>query len=149
VPLTKEVKCSIDESVLCWFATVSKGGLPNVSPKEMFIHHDDKLLIANIASPVSAKNVEENPAVCVSFIHIFKQKGFKLTGMARIVEKSDNEYHALEERLYSLGGRSFEIKSIFEVSITKISPIIAPSYWVFPETTEESQIDQARKSYGL
>ena len=33
--LTTEIKKAIDQSVLCWLATVSKEGIPNVSPKEV------------------------------------------------------------------------------------------------------------------
>lgn len=148
--LDEKVKESIKESVLCWLATISKAGVPNVSPKEMFVHHEDnKILIANIASPESVKNIKSNPGVCVSFVHVFKQKGFKLNGVARVVEHSDPEYQEFEDKLYTLGGKQFRFKSIIEISVSKVSPIIAPSYWLFPETTEHSQIEQSKKTYGV
>ena len=51
--ITSEVAESIDCSVLCWLATVSSDGIPNVSPKEAFLHDGQgRVLIANIASPV-------------------------------------------------------------------------------------------------
>ena len=51
-----------DQFVLCWLATVSEKGVPNVSPKELFIFEREKqLLIANIASPQSVKNIRANP----------------------------------------------------------------------------------------
>ena len=125
-------------------------GCPNVSPKEMFIANSkSKLLIANIASPESVSNIKINPAVCVSFVNVFKQKGFKLKGKAKIITKTDSEYSALSERLYTLGGKGFDIKSVIEASIESIFPIIAPSYWLFPETTEQNQIDQAMNIYGV
>jgi len=56
-----------DQFVLCWLATVSEKGVPNVSPKELFIFEQEKqLLIANIASPQSVKNIRANPQVYVS-----------------------------------------------------------------------------------
>jgi len=112
-------------------------------------HEENKMLIANIASPQSAKNVTSNPNVCVSFVHIFKQKGFKLIGKARIIEHSSPEYQKLEDKLYTLGGREFNFKSIFEVSVDSFSPILAPSYLLFPQTTENDQIEQAKKTYGI
>ncbi len=36
--LTSDIKKYIDQSVLCWLATVSKDGIPNVSPKEIFTY---------------------------------------------------------------------------------------------------------------
>lgn len=148
--LTEEVRSSIKESVLCWLATADKNGCPNVSPKEMFVaSEEDRLLIANIASPESVKNIKLNPNVCASFVHVFKQKGFKLAGKAQIIEEENLGYSGLKEELYSLGGRDFEIKSIILVTINKVSPIVAPSYWLFPETTESSQIEQSLKTYGV
>lgn len=148
--LTENVCDLVRDSVLCWLATVDSSGCPNVSPKEMFVSFEEnKLLIANIASPQSVKNINSNPNVCVSFVHIFKQKGFKLTGKAQIIEESSARYDQLREELYSLGGRHFEIMSVIEVTINKVNPIIAPSYWLFPETTESALEEQAMQAYGV
>ena len=78
--LSSEVQNSAAHSVLCWLATVDGNGQPNVSPKEIFAAFDtEHLVIANIASPSSVRNIEVNPLVCVSFIDVFVQKGFKVT----------------------------------------------------------------------
>ena len=61
---TQEAIKYIDQSVLCWLATSDKDNFPNVSPKEMFTHFEDnKILIANIASPNSVANILENSNV--------------------------------------------------------------------------------------
>jgi predicted pyridoxine 5'-phosphate oxidase superfamily flavin-nucleotide-binding protein len=52
-------------------ATVSSQGEPNVSPKELFFVLDtETLLIANIASPQSLKNILQNSKVCVSGVNV-------------------------------------------------------------------------------
>ncbi|HEX9869830.1 MAG TPA: pyridoxamine 5'-phosphate oxidase family protein, partial [Candidatus Tectomicrobia bacterium] len=67
--------------MLCWLATVSERGVPNVTPKEIFTHHgDDHIVIADIASSHSVRNVRAHPQVCVSFVDVFRQRGFKITG---------------------------------------------------------------------
>lgn len=148
--LDQDIMTSINESVLCWLATVDENGEPNVSPKEMFIAEDaEHLLIANIASPNSVRNIRTNPAVCVSFIHVFKQKGYKVKGEARLIEPNDPEFIAKEARLRTLGGEQFTIKSIMEITVKKVSPILAPSYHLFPDTTEHDQIEQAMTAYGV
>ena len=148
--LTNEVRKSIEESVLCWLATSDAAGFPNVSPKEMFVHHSgNAVLVANIASPNSERNVLVNPRVCLSFVHVLKQKGYKLHGAARVVQPSDAEFNDLTEKLYALGGREFEIRSVFVITVDKASPIVAPSYWLFPETTEQSQVEKAKQQYGV
>jgi len=38
---------------------------------------------------------------------------------------------------------------VIEVTVTKAEPIVAPSYFLFPETTEEGQIAAAHKTYKV
>ena len=74
--LTDEVIVYIKRSVLCWLATSSKENVPNVSPKEVFTYTDSNtILVANIASPQTVKNIKQNEKVCISFMFLFK-KGF-------------------------------------------------------------------------
>lgn len=83
--LNEAVRTDIDNSVLCSLATVDADGTPNVSPKEIFAAHgDDRIVVADIASPQSVKNLRVNPRACVSFIDVFRQRGFKIVGTAGI-----------------------------------------------------------------
>ncbi|MGP5019843.1 ANTAR domain-containing protein [Vreelandella alkaliphila] len=59
--ITTEVRESVERSVLCWLATSDENGQPNVSPKEVFAVADSQnIVVANIASPRSAKNIRAN-----------------------------------------------------------------------------------------
>jgi len=70
--LPPELQTAAQSSILCWLATVDADGWPHVSPKEIFTVFDtEHLLIANIASPTSVRNIAQNPRVCVSFVHVF------------------------------------------------------------------------------
>jgi len=73
--ITQEVIESIEQSVLCWLATVSSSGEPNVSPKEAFLFQDERIVIAHVASPQSIANIESIPKVCMSFIEVSKFVG--------------------------------------------------------------------------
>lgn len=147
---TQDILTYIDRSVLCWLATVDTEGHPNVSPKEAFIAYGDaELLIANIASPISARNVSINPNVCVSFVDVFVQKGYKVKGTASLIEPSHEEFALVEAPLLTITQGKFPIKSIFKIQASSIQPIIAPSYWLFPAITEEVQVQSAMHSYGL
>ena len=148
--LTEEIKKYLECSILCWLATASKEGTPNVSPKEIFTFYGaSNLLIANIASTQSVRNIGENENVCVSFIDIFKQKGFKLKGKASIIKKTDPDFKKLVSPLAELAGVSISIASALNVFLTGLKPIIAPRYILFPETTEEEQIASAMKRYHV
>ncbi|MCP5078491.1 MAG: pyridoxamine 5'-phosphate oxidase family protein [Psychromonas sp.] len=147
--LTEEIKKSIDESILCWLATVDDRGSPNCSPKEIFTHFgDSQVVIANIASPESIKNIAANPEVCVSFVHVLKQKGFKLKGRAKYAP-SGGIYSDQFELLQSLAGELFPVKGVIVVELSSAKQIIAPGYYLVPGTTEESQIQNAKRAYGV
>ena len=72
--LTSEIKNYIDKSVLCWLATASIEGVPNVSPKEIFIYYgSNAIIIANIVSPQTLKNIKKNRNVNLQVIvRLFK-----------------------------------------------------------------------------
>lgn len=148
--LDAEIQKSIKDSVLCWLATVNKHGEPNVSPKEMFIANgNEHILVANIASPNSVRNIYGNSSVSLSFIDVFRQKGFKLNGIAKIIEKNDSDFHQKSAILRLLGGEQFEIRSIIEIKVTQAFPIRAPSYNLFPDISENTLIKQAMNTYGV
>ncbi|SHK32947.1 pyridoxamine 5'-phosphate oxidase family protein [Maribacter aquivivus] len=148
--LTKEIEAAIDDSVLCWLATSSADNMPNVSPKEIFCYfEDDTIIVANIASPQTVKNIRANKNVCISFIDILKQKGFQLKGAAEIIEKSATDFSKMEKMLLHLTEGKFPFATITKITITSSKPIIAPKYLLYPNTTEELQIESAKKSYGF
>lgn len=148
--LNDSIVMSMKKSVLCWLATVDPDGFPNVSPKEIFCPNGrNELLIANIASPKSASNIRLHAAVCVSFVDPFIQKGFKLTGHARLVLNSEDRFSALADPLSKLAGPRFAFASLFQIALTSAEPILAPSYRLYPETSECEQIESAMQAYGV
>lgn len=147
---TQEVIKYIEQSVLCWLATSDKDNFPNVSPKEMFTHFEgNKILIANIASPNSIRNIEENNKVCVSFVDVFVQKGFKIKGKATIIYKNDINFSLKVKPLTNLYSDKFPISAVIEIEVEKVEIIQAPSYFLFPGISEEQQIESALKTYKV
>lgn len=147
--LTEKLKEAINKSVLCWLATVSSDGFPNVSPKEIFNHYNDKIIVANIASPQTVQNIKQNKNVCISFIDILVQKGFQLKGAAKIVKNTAADFEKMENVLLKMTGGNFPFESITEITVSTVKPIIAPKYILYPSTTETEQIESAKKTYNL
>ena len=148
--LTDEVKKYIDKSVLCWLATANRQKEPNGSPKELFTYSNDTtLLIAHLASPNSVANIRENPNVCVSFVDIFVQKGFKLKGTATLIQKNEAAFEAKVKPLTNVFPDKYPIKAVLEITVTKVDAIIAPGYFLYADTTEQSQIESAMRTYKV
>lgn len=148
--INKEVKKYIQNSVLCWLATSNIQNEPNVSPKEIFTYRDDEtLLIANLASPISIQNIQENSKVCVSFVDIFIQKGFKIKGIATLFDVNDVDFKIKVKPLIDLFTDKFPIQTVIEIQVTSVDHIQAPSYFLDPEITEENQVKSAMCTYKV
>ena len=141
---------SMEGSVLCWLATVSEAGLPNVSPKEAWVYSGaGKILVAHIASPVTVRNIERIPEVCLSFINIFLQKGYKITGKARVLRKQMEGFEEAFQSLTAAFGTQFPISAVIEIQPQAVAPIIAPSYRLFPDSGPLDKIEDALKTYRV
>ena len=148
--LNDEIISSIEKSTLCWLATLSDKGYPNVSPKECFVHDGEgKILVANIASPRSARNIKNSAKVCLSFIDVFVQKGYKVYGKATILNETSPNYQEQLQKLSRLVGKKFKIISVIEITPEEIETIIAPSYKLLPQTTEAEMIKQSLETYKV
>lgn len=147
--LSTEIRKYLDQSVLCWLATSSLEQVPNVSPKEIFVPYQDAyILIANIASPQTVNNIQQNPNVCVSFIDVFVQKGYQLKGTAKIIQQTDIEFQTLEPLLLKLTKGLFPFHSITKIKVNSSKKILAPRYLLYPDTKESDQIKSAEESYN-
>lgn len=137
-------------SVLCWMATVSPDGVPNVSPKEVFALLDaETLVVADIASPVTVRNLRANPQVCVSFVDVFRQTGYKLQGRAEVIPPRDARFAALAAPLVEIMGGQFPIRHVLRLTIDTATPIIAPSYRLHPDRSVADRIAEAMTTYGV
>lgn len=148
--INEALRIDIAGSVLCWLATADASGRPNVSPKEIFAAFgDNQLVVADIASPVSVANITVNPQVCVSFVDIFRQRGFKIEGRAHLVERDRPRFAEVGTELLHMAGPDFPIRAVIVVEIEKVSRIWAPSYRLFPERSETGRMKAAFDAYGV
>jgi predicted pyridoxine 5'-phosphate oxidase superfamily flavin-nucleotide-binding protein len=149
--LTDAVREAARRSVLCWLATVDAEGQPNVSPKEVWTIADDlHVVVAHIASPNSARNIAQHPQVCLSFVDVFVQKGFKLIGTARAVRATDAEFDDWAAPLLAMVGQRFTIHSVLVIQVQSVAAIVAPGYRFYPDdTTEASQVASAMRAYKV
>lgn len=148
--IDQAVRMDIENSVLCWLATVDSSGVPNVTPKEIFSSYgDDRIVIADIASSNSVRNIRAHPDVCVSFVDVFRQRGFKITGKASIIPRDVDEFSIVGDELLRMAGTEYPIRHIISIAIEHISRIWAPSYIRFPDRSEPERVQSAYATYGV
>jgi predicted pyridoxine 5'-phosphate oxidase superfamily flavin-nucleotide-binding protein len=148
--LNDAVKTDIENSVLCWLATVDADGTPNVSPKEIFCAHgDDHIVVADIASANTLRNLQAHATACVSFVDVFRQRGFKIVGAARIIAPDEADFAIFGADLLRMAGNDFPIRHVIAIKIKRISRIWAPSYTLFPGRSEAERMQSAYDTYGV
>jgi len=82
-------------------------------------------------------------------VDIFVQKGYKIKGEATIVEPSNNGFDSYVRPLLSMTKGMFKIRSIFDIRVELVERILAPSYILEPNVTEQDQVKAALKTYGV
>lgn len=148
--INETMRIDIENSVLCWLATVDADGTPNVTPKEIFAtYSDDRIVVADIASTNTVRNIRSNPRVCLSFIDVFRQRGFKIVGHATIIASEDVDFATVGADLLKMVGDDFTIRHLISIQIEKVSRIWAPSYTHFPDRTEDERMQNAYQTYGV
>jgi uncharacterized protein len=48
-----------------------------------------------------------------------------------------------------MAGPAFNIRAVIRITVSRIAPIVAPSYILFPERTEDEQRRRAFETYGV
>lgn len=148
--MDETVRADMATSVLCWLATISQSGMPNVSPKEIFAPYGaNNMVIADIMSANSVKNIRHNPNVCVSFVDVFRQRGFKISGQAKIIGRDAPEFTVVGHMLLAAAGEEYKIRNLIWIEIGSVSRILAPSYAIFPERSEGDRMEAAYRTYGV
>ncbi len=88
----------IEEVGLCYVATASSDGVPNVSPKgSIAVLDDDHLIFADIMSPGTRKNLHENPQLTILVCKPEKFQGYQFQGTAELSQ--DGEIYELLVRM--------------------------------------------------
>lgn len=150
VQITQAMRTDIANSVLCWLASVDDAGIPNVTPKEIFAcHGDDRLVVADIASPNTVRNIRAHPSVCVSFVDVFRQRGFKIVGSATVIGPEEPDFPVVGADLLQMAGSDFPIRHVISIQIERVSRIWSPGYTRFPDRKDEERMQSAYERYGV
>ena len=125
--ITSEIKAFLDTQKLGYVATVSSDGKPNISPKGTIISwSDNSLVFANIRSPDTIINLQNNPFVEVNVIDPLTRKGYLFTGTGEILRDTPMYDDILNH--YRTNGIKSPINSIVIVDVSSVSEVTSPLY---------------------
>ncbi|MDC0523659.1 pyridoxamine 5'-phosphate oxidase family protein [Nitrosopumilus sp.] len=125
--ITSKIKIFLNSQKLGYVATVSSDGKPNISPKGTIIAWSDNLLaFANIRSPDTVMNLQNNPFVEINVIDPLSRKGYLFIGTAKIIKNTPLYVKILNH--YRTNGIKSPINSIVIVDVSSVSEVTSPLY---------------------
>ena len=137
--MTEEMKRMVDHLRLCYVATVTPDGKPNLSPKgSLKVWDDENVVFADIASPITVRNLRANPFIEINLVDPFLRRGFRFKGRAEICE-SGSEFDFVAEDLWSREGRQYPVNVVVKVAIEEAFPVLSPAY-TFNDDVKEEQV---------
>ena len=138
--ITDDMKDMIVRLRLCFAATVSPDGKPNLSPKgSLTVLDGDTLGFADIASPNTMRNLKQNPHIEINMVDPFLRRGYRFKGVADIVEKGEPVYQTVAEELWSREGPQYPVNAVVRIVVDEAIAVMSPAY-VFNEGVKEEDV---------
>ena len=127
VRLTEDMKRVLNEQRLGFIASVCPDGTPNLSPKgTTAVWDDEHLIFADICSPGTVANLQQQPIVEINVVDPVARKGYRFKGPAAVYEDGPLFEQALA--FYRQRGTTSPIRHIVLVRVERAVPLISPAY---------------------
>jgi len=125
--LTEDMKRVVNEQRLGFVASICPDGTPNLSPKgTTAVWDDEHLIFADICSPGTITNLEQQPIVEINVVDPVARKGYRFKGPATVYTEGPRFEQALA--FYRNRGTSSPIQHIVLVQVERALPLISPAY---------------------
>ena len=99
--LTSDMRAVIETCQLCFAATVSPDGRPNLSPKGTIrVWDDEHLFFLDIASPQTRANLEHAPWLELNVVDQLSRRGYRFAGPTTLHRPGSAVYDEAVRRVY-------------------------------------------------
>ena len=145
ISIPDNIKNFVNFQKLGYVATISKDGTPNLSPKGTIAVIDKSTLVfADIRSPQTIQNLQENPSIEINVVDPFQRLGYRFKGNGRIINEG-SEFDRVLDYYVNLGVKS-KISSIVMVDVKSMSEVTSPSYDL--GATKDELVTRWKKYYS-
>ena len=143
--ISEEIKNFVNSQKLGYVATVSKDGTANLSPKgTIVIINESTLTFADIRSPQTIQNLQDNTSVEINVVDPFQRLGYRFKGDGRIINEG-SEFDKILDYYFNIGIKS-KINSVVVVDVKSMSQITSPSYDL--GATKDELVSKWKKYYN-
>ena len=143
--ISEEIKNFVNSQKLGYVATVSKDGTANLSPKgTIVIMNESTLIFADIRSPQTIQNLQDNHSVEINVVDPFQRLGYRFKGDGKIINEG-SEFDKILDYYSNIGIKS-KINSVVVVDVKSMSQITSPSYDL--GATKDELVSKWKKYYN-
>ena len=145
INIPDNIKDFVNSQKLGYVATVSKDGTPNLSPKgTIVVMNKSTLAFADIRSPQTIENLQDNPSVEINVVDPFQRLGYRFKGEGKIISEGSEFDKILD--YYENAGIKSKINSVVVVDVKSMSEVTSPSYDL--GVTKDKLVSKWKKYYS-
>jgi uncharacterized protein len=122
------MRAIIQAAHLCFAATVTPDGRPNVSPKGTIRSWDDtSLFFLDIASPGTRANLAANPYMELNVVDQLSRRGYRFSGPAEL-HRDGPQFHEALRRVFGDGPARYPVAGVVFLRIERAAALMSPGY---------------------
>ncbi len=126
--ITDDMRAVVQSAHLCFAATVTPDGRPNLSPKGTIrVWDDSHLLFLDIASPTTRANLERSPWIEINVVDQLSRRGYRFLGRAEL-HANDDVYREATRRVFAQEGQQYPVASVVLIAVERALPLFSPGY---------------------
>ena len=144
--ITSDMRAVIEATHLCFAATVTPEGRPNLSPKGTIgVWDDDHLFFLDIASPGTRANIAHSPWMELNVVEQLSRRGYRFFGRAEFHAEGSAVYSEATRRIYGDTPPLYSAPGVVLIEIERAAPLLSPAYWRVPDETALRQLWRTRR----
>lgn len=128
------MRAVVQAAHLCFAATVTPDGRPNLSPKgTLRVLDGRRLFFLDLASPNTRRNLARNPWMEVNVVDALSRRGYRFFGKATLHPPGDEVFEAATRRVYAEDGRAYPTHAVVVLEVERALPLVSPGYDRVPD----------------
>jgi len=131
--ITEDMRAVIEAQRLCFAATVTPDGKPNLSPKGTIrVWDEHRLFFCDIASPGTRANLARNPWIELNVVDGLSRRGYRFLGRATL-HRGDDVHREAVARITREEGAAYPIEAVVLIEVERALPVVSPGYDHVPD----------------
>jgi len=145
--LTSDMRAVIEAAHLCFAATVTPEGRPNVSPKGTIrVWDNTHLFFLDLASPGTRANLARTPWLELNVVEQLSRRGYRFAGRAELHLPGSTVFAEGVRQVYGDAPPAAPPSAVVLLAVEQAAPLLSPAYWRGTDETALRQLWRERRA---